>query len=74
MIIFYELIDLIEVIGIKMFTLYAEMPFDRFCKELRFVCICLGDFVIMAQCWIILLTLWLEKVRDFLPRLTWIGL
>ena len=74
MIILYELINFIEVIQIKMFALFAEVPFDRFCKELRFVCVCLGDFVIMAQCWIIALTLWLEKVLDFARRLTWIGL
>ena len=56
MIILYELILFIEVIQIKMSALYAEVPFDRFCKELRFVCVCLGDCVIMAQCWIIALT------------------
>ena len=44
-----------------MFALYAEVSFDRFGKELRFVCV--GD-IIMAQCWIISLTLWLEKVLD----------
>ena len=51
MIILYELVDFIKVIQIKMFTLYAEVPFDRIRKELRFVGICLGDFVIVAQCW-----------------------
>ena len=43
MIILYEFVDFIKVIRIKMFTLYAEVPFDRFGKELRFVSICLGD-------------------------------
>ena len=71
MIILYELIDFIEV---KMLAVCAEVPFGRFCNELRFVCVYPGDFVIMAQCWIITLTLWLEKVFDFAPRPTWIGL
>ena len=74
MIIPYELVDFIEVIRIKMFALYAKVPFDRFDKELRFVGVCLGDFVVMAQCWIIALTLWLEEVLYFAPRLAWIGL
>ena len=73
MIILYELVDFIEMIGIKMFTLYAEMPFERFGKKLRFVSACLSDFVVVAQCWIIALTLWLEEVLDFAPRLAWIG-
>ena len=73
MTILYELADFIEVGRIKMVALFAEVSFDRFSKELRFVCVCLGDFVIMAQCCIIALTLWLEKVLDFAPRLTWIG-
>ena len=72
MIILYEFVNFIKVIQIKMFALYAEVPFDRFGKELRFVGICLGDFVVVTQCWIITLTLWLEKVLD--PRLAWIGL
>ena len=74
MIIFYEFVDFIKVIRIKMFAVYAEVPFDRFGKELRFVGVCLGDFVVVAQCWIIAVTLWLEKVLDFAPRLSWIGL
>ena len=74
MIILYEFVDFIEVIRIKMFALYAEVPFDRFGKEFRFVTICLFDFVVVAQCWIIALTLWLEKVLDFALRLAWIGL
>ena len=61
MIILYELIDFIEVVQIKMFALYAEVPFDRFSRKLRFVCVCPGDFVIMAQCWIIELTLGFRK-------------
>ena len=75
MIILYELVDFIEVIRIEMFALYAEVSFDRFGKELRFVCVCLiSDFVIMAQCWLIALTLCLEKVTDFAPRLAWVRL
>ena len=72
MIILYELIDFIKVIRIKMFALYAEMSFDWFGKELRFVRVCLGDLVIVAQCWIVALTLGLEEVFDFVPRLAWI--
>ena len=53
-----------------MFALYAEVPFDRFGKELRLVSVCLGGFVVVAQCWINPLTLWLEEVLDFAPRLT----
>ena len=76
MTILYELVDFIEVImiRIKMFALYAEVPLDRFGKELRFVSVCHGDFVVVSQCWIISLTLWLEEVLDFARRLTWIGL
>ena len=70
MIILYELVEFIEVIRIKMFALYAEVPFDRFGKELRFVGVCLGNLiVVVAQCWIIALTLWLEEVLYFAPRL-----
>ena len=57
MIILYELIDFIKVIRIKMFALNAGVSFDRFGKELRFVGVCLGEFVVVAQCWIIALTL-----------------
>ena len=60
----YELVDFVEVIRIKMFILYAKVSFDRFGKELRFIGVCLGDFVIVAQCWIVTLTLWLDKVLD----------
>ena len=55
MIILYEFVDFIEVIRIKVFALFAEVPFDRFSNELRFVGVCLGDFVVVAQCWIIAL-------------------
>ena len=68
MIILYELIDFIKVIRIKAFFLYAEVSFDRFSKELRFIGVCLGDFVVVAQCWIVALTLRLEEVLDFAPR------
>ena len=58
MTILYESVDFIKVIRIKMFALYAEVPF-----------VCLGYFAVVAQCWIIALTLWLDKVLDFAPRL-----
>ena len=48
--------------------------FDRFGKELRFIGVCLGNSVVMVQCWIVALTLWLEEVLDFASRHTWIGL
>ena len=53
MIILYKLIDFIKVVRIKLFALNAELPFDGFGKELRFVGVCLGDFIVVAQCWII---------------------
>ena len=66
MIILCEFVDFIKVIRIKIFALYAEVPFDRFGKALRFVGVCLGDFVVVVQCGIIALTLWFEKVLDSL--------
>ena len=74
MVILYELIDFIKVIRIKMFALNVEVSFDRFGKELRFIGVCLGDFIVMAECWIVALTLRLEEVCDFAPRLAWIAL
>ena len=56
MIILYELTDFIKVIRIKMFALYAEVSFDRFGKELRFIGVCFGDFVVVGQYRIIALT------------------
>ena len=53
-----------KVIRIKMVAFYAEVPFDRFDKELRFVVVGLGDFVCVAHNWIIALTLWLKEVLD----------
>ena len=50
MIILYELTDFIEMIQIKVFAFYAEASSDRLGKELRFVSICLGDFVVVGQC------------------------
>ena len=64
-----ECVDLIEMVRIKMFALYAKVPFDRFSKELRFVSVGLGDFGSVLQSRIIVLTLWLKKVFDFTPRL-----
>ena len=64
MIILCELVDFIKVIRIKMFALYTEVSFDRFGKELRFIGVCLGDFVVVAQSWIVSLTLIrLEEVK-----------
>ena len=74
MIILYELADFIKGIRSKMFPLYAEVSVDRFDKELRFIGVCIGDFVVVAQCWIAALTLRLEEVLDFAQRLAWIGL
>ena len=74
MISLYEFVDFIKVIQIKMLALYAEVPFNRFGKELRFVGVDLGDFVVVAQSWVILLTLWLKKVLGFSPGLAWICL
>ena len=69
MIILDEFIDLMKVIRIKMVAFYAEMPFDRFGKELRFVGVGLGDFVCVAQSnWIVALTLRLKEVLDFAPK------
>ena len=56
-----------------MFALNAEVSFDRFDKELSFVSVCLGDFIVMAQCWIVALTLRLEEAFDFGPRLAWVA-
>ena len=74
MIILYELIDFIKVIRIKMFDLSAEVSFDRFGKDLRFIGVCLGNFLVVAQCWIVAQTFGLEEVFDFAPRLSWIAL
>ena len=67
MIILYEFVDFIEVVRIKMFALSTELPFDRFGKELCFISVSLGHFVVVAQCWIIALSFWLEEVLDFAP-------
>ena len=64
----YELVDFLKVIRIKMFALYVEVSFDRFGKELRFIRVCLGDFVVVAQCWIVALTLGLAEVLNFAPN------
>ena len=64
MIILNEFIDIMEVIRIKMVAFYAEMPFDRFGKELRFAGVGLDDFVCVVQSWIIALTLWLKEVLN----------
>ena len=74
MIILDEFIELMKVIRIKMISFYAEMLFDRFGKELRFVGVGLGDLVCKAQSWIVALTLRLKEVLDFAPRLVRVGL
>ena len=66
MIILDKFINLTKVLQMKMVTFYAEMPFDRFGKELCFVRVGLGDFVCAVQSWIVMLTLWLKEVLDFL--------
>ena len=69
MITLYGLVDFIKVIPVKVIALYAQMSLGRFSKELHFVSVCLGDFVIRLQCWIISLILWLQKIFIFMPRL-----
>ena len=63
-----------KVIQIKVIAFYAEVPFDRFGKELRFVSVGLGDFISVVPSWIIALTLWLKEVLNFAPRLIGVGL
>ena len=73
MIILYELVDFIKVIRIKMFALYAEgLSTDsaKGCTLSAFVLATLS----LWQCWIVAMTLRLEAVLDFAPRLTWIDL
>ena len=69
MIILDEFVDFIKVIRIKMIAFYAEVPLDRFGKELRFIRVSLGDFVRIVQSWIVALTLRLKEVLNFAPRL-----
>ena len=70
MIILNEFVDFIKVIRIKMIAFYAEMPLNRFGKELLFISVGLGDFVRVVQSWIVALTLRLKEVFNFAPRLT----
>ena len=42
-IILYKLVDLIEVVRIKVVILNAEVSFDRFGKELRLISVSLGQ-------------------------------
>ena len=69
-IILFTLVDLIEVIRIKIVTLNAEVSFDRFSKELRLISVSLGSFRIETQSRKIVLTLWLQKLFNFTPRLS----
>ena len=71
MFVLYDLVDFTKVIRIKIFALYADLSFDRFGKELCFIGVCLADFVVVMQSWIAALTLGLEEVLDFAPRLAW---
>ena len=68
MIILDEFVDFIKVIRIKMISFYAEVPLDRFGKELRFIRVSLGDFVRVVHSWIVALTLRLKEVLNFAPR------
>ena len=69
MIILDEFVDFIKVIRIKMIAFYAEMSLNRFGKELGFISVGLGDFVHVVQSWMVTLTLRLEEVLNFAPRL-----
>ena len=71
--IFYKLVDLIEVIQIEIVTLNAEVSFDRSGKELRVISLSLGGFGIVKQSRIITLTLWLEQVFNFTPKLSMVS-
>ena len=68
----YKLVDLIEMIRIKIVTLNAEVYFDRFGEELHVISVSLGGFRIETQSRIIALTLWLEEV--FTPRLNMVSM
>ena len=74
MLILCEFIDLMEVIRIKMVAFNAEVPFERFSKELSFVGFGLGNLVCMVESWIITLTLRLKEVLNFAPRLIRVGI
>ena len=74
MIIFDEFVNFIKVIRIKMIAFYVKMSLNRFSKELRFISVSLGDFVRVVQSWRIALTLRLEEILDFAPRLIGVGL
>ena len=69
-IILYKLVDLIEVVRIKLVTLNAEVSFERFGKEFCLISVSLGGFRIRSQSRIIALTLCFEEVFDFMPRLS----
>ena len=71
-IILYKLVDLIEVIRIKIVTLNAKVSFDRFGKELFLISVNLGGFGIETQSRIIV-ALWLEEVFNFTPRLSMVS-
>ena len=72
MVIFYKLVDLIEMVWIKVVTLNAKVSFDTFGKELRLISVSLGCFHIESQSWIIVLALWFEKVFDLRQDSVWL--
>ena len=72
-IILYKLVDLIEVVLIKVVTLNAKVSFDRFGKELRLISVSLGSFYVKSQSRIIKLALCFEEVFDFMPRLSMVS-
>ena len=72
-VILYKLINLIEVVSIKIVTLNADVSFNTFGKELRLISVSLGSFRIKSQSLIIALALWFEEVFDFTPRLSMVS-
>ena len=72
-IIFYKLVDLIEAFRVKVITLNDKLSFDSFGKKLRLICTSPGGFRIEMQCRIIALTLWFEKVFNFMQKLNMIS-
>ena len=71
--IIYNLVDLIEVVRIKIVTVDAKVSFDRFGKELRLISVSLGGFRVKSQSGIIALVLWFEEVFDFTSRLSMVS-
>ena len=87
-IILHKLVDLNEVVSIKIvtllvhfvcaagchcFDLYAKVSFDRFGKELCLISVSLGSFHVMSKSQVITLALWFKEVFDFMPRLSMVS-